>query len=180
MVNLSLRARLLQLIDSLEYDFSRFDIADFTAWVAARRGRPIQVVPMSLPPELFGAWIESDAADYIFYEDEPLHVHTVHILLHELSHILLGHKTVRVCGDLSTTAQAARAPEDAQPSQALNGLFRKVGYADEQEIEAETLSSLIQHRVYQQAGLAALSHIGQGPEMRQFMQGLGMDGGQGG
>ena len=113
-------------------------------------------------------------------EDEPLHVHTVHILLHELSHILLGHKTVHVCGDLITTALPAPAPENAQASQSLNGLFRQVGYADKQEIEAETLSSLIQHRVYQQAGLAALSHAGQGSDMQQFMQGLGMDGGQGG
>ncbi len=180
MVNSSLRARMIQQIEGWGYDFSRFDIAGFTAWVAARRGRPIRVVPMPLPPELFGAWIEGDTADYIFYEDEPLHVHTVHILLHELSHILLGHKTVHVCSDLITTAQPAQASENAQASRSLNGLFRQVGYADEQEIEAETLSSLIQHRVYQQAGLAALSHAGQGSDMQQFMQGLGMDGGQGG
>jgi hypothetical protein len=171
------RDRLVRQLDDWGYDFSRFQIADFVGWVESRRGRPIRVVPMPLPPELFGAWIEGDTADYIFFEDEPLHVHTVHILLHELSHILLGHKTVRVSGELAPVVKPA-ASESGQAHQSLNGLFRQVGYADEQEVEAETLSSLIQHRVYQQAGLAALSHSGRGPEMRQFMQGLGMDGGQ--
>src|SRR5687767_10399000 len=92
----NMRERLSRQLKVWGYDFSRFHISDFVAWVAARRARPIRVIPRPLPPELFGAWIEGDSADYIFYEDEPLHVHTVHILLHELSHILLGHRTVHI------------------------------------------------------------------------------------
>jgi hypothetical protein len=34
---------------------------------------------------------------------------------------------------------------------------------------------LIQQRVYQRAGIAALSHVSDVDAMRQFMQGLGMD-----
>lgn len=175
MANTSLQARLLQQIDSWGYDFSRFDIADFTAWVAARRGRTIQVVPMSLPPELFGAWIESDAADYVFYEDEPLHVHTIHILLHELCHMLLRHKTAHLSGRFLTIHSGAMHGEAADARQALQGLLRQINYTDVQEVEAETLSSLIQQRVFRQAGLAALSQAREEPAMRQFLQGIGMD-----
>ena len=49
---------------------------------------------------------------------------------------------------------------------------------DEQELEAETLSNLIQQRVYRQAGITALSQAGDGLAMRHFMQGLGMDEGK--
>jgi hypothetical protein len=100
----------------------------------------------------------------------------VHIVLHELCHILLGHKTAIVGRDFSRLLQADADASQPTAQQALTGLFRQVSYEDEQEIEAETLSSLIQLRVYQQAGLAALSHTGDGLAMRQFMQGIGMDG----
>jgi hypothetical protein len=170
-----LQERLTRQLDGWGYDFARFQISDFIAWVEARRGRPIRVFPRSLPPEMFGAWIEGDTADYIFYEDEPLHVHTIHILLHELCHILLGHKTVHIGGNLPIAAPTSAEQETLETQQALTGLFRQVSYGDTQELEAETLSSLIQQRVFQQAGLAALSRSGQEPAMRAFLQGLGMD-----
>ncbi len=176
MGEVSVQARVKQQLEGWDYDFSHFSIDDFVAWVALRRKRHIQLVPWSLPPELFGAWIEGEQADYVFYEAEPLHVHTVHIVLHELCHILLGHKTAIVGRDFSRLLQADADASQPTAQQALTGLFRQVSYEDEQEIEAETLSSLIQLRVYQQAGLAALSHTGDGLAMRQFMQGIGMDG----
>ncbi len=171
-----MRERLSRLLDGWGYDFSRFEITDFISWVAGRRSRPIRLVPLPLPPELFGAWIEGEKADYIFYEAEPLHVHTVHILLHELCHILLGHKTAHVWREVSHFLKPGIAFDQPAAQQALTGLFRQVSHTDQQEFEAETLSSLIQQRVYKQAGIAALSHTGQGLAMRQFMQGLGMDG----
>jgi hypothetical protein len=169
------QAKLRSLIDGWDYDFSQFDIAGFTGWVAARRGRPIHVVPRSLPPELFGAWIEGPTADFIFYEDEPLHVHTIHILLHELCHMLLGHKTVHLGNEAALGALSGAVPETNKTQQLLNVLFRQVGYADEQEVEAETLSSLVQQRVFREAGLAALSQVREEPAMRQFLQGIGID-----
>lgn len=175
MVSTLLHERLSRLIDAWGYDFSQFDIADFTGWVAARRGRPIHVIPRSLPPELFGAWIEGPTADFIFYEDEPLHVHTIHILLHELCHMLLGHKTAHLGSEAALRALSGAVPETNETQQLLNGLFRQFGYADEQEVEAETLSSLIQQRVFREAGLAALSQIRQEPAMRQFLLGIGID-----
>lgn len=171
-----LRSRLSRQLDEWDYDFRQFDISTFIDWVQARRGRSIRLVPMTLPPELFGAWLEGERTDYIFYEAEPLHVHSVHIILHELCHILLGHKTANVWRDMTQLLQPGDAIGQLAAQKALNGLFRQASHTDEQETEAETLSSLIQYRVYQQAGIAALSHTGQGLAMREFMQALGMDG----
>jgi len=60
--------------------------------------RTILLIPWSLPREIFGAWI-SDArrpTEYIFYQKDLTPLHRVHVVLHEVSHFLLGHKTVRV------------------------------------------------------------------------------------
>ena len=171
----TLRRYLVEELDEWDYDFSRFAIAEFVAWVEARRGRPIHIVPWRLPPELFCAWIEDDSTEYIFSEDWPLHVHTVHILLHELCHILLGHKTVLAGNELQNVLGEPANPSEAQV--ALRTVLRQSAI-DEQELEAETLSNLIQQRVYRQAGITALSQAGDGLAMRHFMQGLGMDEGK--
>jgi hypothetical protein len=168
----TLQRYLAEELDGWEYDFSRFEISDFIAWVAARHGKPIHLVPWRLPPELFGAWVVNDSADFVFYEAGPLHVHTVHIILHELCHILLGHRTVHAGRELDALLTDRGPRIEAQAT--LRSLLRQSA-TDEQELEAETLSTLIQQRVYQQAGIAALSHVSDVDAMRQFMQGLGMD-----
>jgi hypothetical protein len=89
--------------------------------------------------------------------------------------MLLGHETVHLGNDAAIGSLSGAMTETTETQQLLNGLFRQVGYADEQEVEAETLSSLIQQRVFQQAGLAALSQAREEPAMRQFLQGIGMD-----
>ena len=171
----SLRERLSQVLDGWDYDFSKFIVSDFIVWVESRRGRPILIRAMRLPPNLFGAWFEGDKADHIFYEAEPPDVHTVHNILHELSHMLLGHRTVHISSDLSEQliSSAEFVQSEAQP--ALNGLFRDVHYADEQEDEAETMSSLIQQRVFYEAGLAALTHMSHDAAMQQFVQDMGFN-----
>ncbi|MQS09044.1 hypothetical protein [Streptomyces alkaliphilus] len=41
--------------------------------------------------ELCGLWVELDSADYIFHEASTSPLHRDHIVLHEISHMLLGH-----------------------------------------------------------------------------------------
>jgi hypothetical protein len=171
----SVRERLSRLLDEWDYDFGQFQISDFVAWVETRRGRPIQVRPMSLPPNLFGAWIEGDTADHIFYAAEPPDVHAVHNILHELSHILLGHRTVHISGDLSERLHAGAELDQSDGQPVVNGLFRSIQYEDEQEVEAETLSSLIQQRVFYEAGLVALTHISHDAAMQQFVLDMGFN-----
>src|SRR5579859_1169561 len=168
----TLKKRLNLKLDKCGYDFSKFRLDEFTRWVSDWRGRPIQIVPMNLPPGLFGAWMEGPTMDFVFYDDEPPQTHVTHIILHELSHILLGHRTAHIGNVISDYLQSndsagANAPE------LVSGLLRTVKHSehsDEQEIEAETFSALIQHRVIRQAGISALEHQGSAEGMRQFVR----------
>ncbi len=173
--NESMRDRLNALLDELGYDFSQFSAAGFAAWVARRRQRPIHLVPQEFPPDLDGAWLRGARADFVFYQAGPLQIHSVHILLHEISHILLGHTTAPITDDFARLFGAATQAPAAQLPASVQGLFRSIRYTDLQEVEAETLSSLIQQRVIALAGAAALAEVGQEDGLRHFVEGLGLD-----
>lgn len=175
MPNPTLKERLAAVLDGLGYDFTRFNVWDFAHWLAARRGRPIHLMPMALPPELFGAWIKSQQADYIFYEAASPEVHVVHILLHELSHVLLDHQTLPLDDGLTLLLHYGHNRQAPAAFQQVEALFRNINYTDAQEHEAETLSALIQLRVFRLAGLGALTTPSANPEMRQIIGGLGLD-----
>ena len=170
----TLKKRLNLKLDKCGYNFSEFRLDEFTRWVADWRGRRIQFVPMNLPPGLFGAWIEGPKVDFIFYDDDPPQTHITHIILHELSHILLGHQTAHVGNVISDYLQSNNSAAASAP-EFVTGLLRTVQHNDEQEIEAETLSALIQQRVIRQAGISALEHQGSAEGMRQFVRGMGYD-----
>jgi len=96
-----------------------------------------------MPPGYFGAWI-SDAEDpleYIFFNTNATSpVHQLHIKLHELSHILCGHNTLKVtAADIRQVIQWGGAlPPGAICRSADTG---------PREQEAETLAILISVRV---------------------------------
>lgn len=119
-----------------------FDLDTFVAGVATRRGRPIARYALPLMGGLPGLWIETDTADLVYYEQRTSPLHQQHIVLHELGHILLGHRGVRSVeiGDLTLAELRA---------------LRADHYTRDEEHEAETLATLIGHRVQRaQAGLA--------------------------
>lgn len=85
------------------------------------RNRPIRLVPHPLPvPGPFGAWIATESTDYILYQQETTKVHQDHIILHEVGHIMAGH----------------RSGEPGQP------LWR-TSYDEAREQEAELVASII-------------------------------------
>ncbi len=122
-----------------------FDLDIFIAGIAARRGRPIARYALPLMGGLPGLWLETDTADLLYYEERTSPLHQQHIVLHELGHILLGHRGLRLgqtiaLGDL--TLAELRALRDER-------------YTEEEEYAAETLATLIQHAAQRaQAGLA--------------------------
>jgi len=179
MTEAKVKAHLINILDELGYDFSKFTIDGFAEWIAAWRGRPIEMVRIPLPPDMFGAWIKSERTDYIFYDDGPFRVHSIHILLHELSHVLLNHKTIHVDANVDILLHHYLRSLDTDGSLAtlvtLQGLCRTLKYTDQQELEAETLSSLTQARVFHLAGLDALTQPSQTPVMHAMVEGLGFD-----
>lgn len=119
-----------------------------------------------------------EVTDFIFYDSHSttIPVHLIHILLHEIAHMLLCHQTANVDTEISSLIGTIRDLEKDENQQAILGLFRSNLYSDAQEVEAETLSALIQAKVFRLAGIAALTQIGKGgKDILQFVQGLGFD-----
>lgn len=149
------------ILSGLEYDFAHFTIDGFTDCVAERLGRPIRSVPMLMPPGLFGAWIKGPKAEYILYESPPPFVHSVHIRLHEMSHILLGHRTLEINAQGLACLSSDGAKAAAQSM--IRGAYRS-SYGDKgEECEAEELSYLIQCRVFNLTRSTALAARGDQP-----------------
>jgi len=151
----SVKARMRAMLAEFDFDFTTFTMERFTAWLEARRGRKILFVPRPLPPTLFGAWMAGDDCDYIFYEANTLPIHQVHIQLHEMAHMLCGHPALVI-----NSQQARILLRQAHPSPSLyeSLLLRSIS-PDEMELEAETLTALIQEQVLRHSTLEKLTTV---------------------
>lgn len=134
---------------------SPFDIVKFCEAVAEHRGRPLVVEAVEgvseADGELCGLWIEFDHADYIAHEASTSPLHRDHIVLHEVSHMLLGHtgSTEGPGPDLATLFTGIN------PDTVRNVLGR-ANFSTPQEREAEQLATRI-------AAAVNLRAIGQRP-----------------
>ena len=118
-----------------------FDVHELCARVAARRGRPIRLLPVAGLTGVCGLWIATDTTDLICYERDTTRPHQDHIILHELSHVLCDHYPVTLPGEDRTSALFP----DLDPAM-VRAVLGRAGYAAEEEREAETLASLIRQR----------------------------------
>jgi hypothetical protein len=141
---------------------SPFDIRLFCENVAARRRRPLHVEAVegiSGADELCGLWIELEDSDCIFYESStsPLHCH--HIILHEISHMLLGHSSVN---DVNSGAIFDELFTGIDP-RTVRSVLARANFDDPQEQEAERLANRI-------ARLADLPSVapGRAPELNRL------------
>ncbi len=122
------------------YDFSGFTLPGFIAWVEKERGKAIQMTAWTMPATIFGAWMEAEDIDYIFYYGDAIPLHKAHIQLHELAHMLCGHETIRVTNE-------ALASILMDEFSAANLLLRSTK-SNQEEQEAELLTSLIQEQLH--------------------------------
>lgn len=126
------------LLDQLGFDFSTFTIPNLVTHLEKISGRSIHLIPCQMDNELDGVWMTSKTknSEYIFYDEHaPTHVREF-ILLHELSHLILGHKTIEF--DPADVDQLRRNLI-LFPEQALTRSIRR----EEYEIEAEAMATLI-------------------------------------
>ncbi len=124
-----------------------FDVHAFAEQVAARRGRPIVLHPMLLLGSPFGACVPGSAADYVVYEQDTTPLHRQHIIVHELCHLICGHLAVGAGAPIAF--RSAASPDEPQA-------LPRATYDDDDEQEAEMLTTLILVRVYgAQANTAA-------------------------
>jgi Zn-dependent peptidase ImmA (M78 family) len=109
----------------------RGEVEAFVEELAALRARPITVQAFPTAGRLFGAWLPTGRADYIFLSEQLTGAHRAHVLLHEVGHLLMDHR-VGLQGSLSGVT-----PELAQR------MLARHDYGTEQEHEAELFASLL-------------------------------------
>ncbi|MFI8993218.1 hypothetical protein [Streptomyces sp. NPDC053542] len=86
-----IRRRCKQLVQELALPAAT-DLPGLCEVVARRVGRPVRLAPMSLGGVVSGMTAGTDDGWWVFYERQTSPWHQTHIVLHELSHLLLGHE----------------------------------------------------------------------------------------
>ncbi|WP_228473449.1 ImmA/IrrE family metallo-endopeptidase [Streptomyces calidiresistens] len=123
---------------------SPFDVRSLCDAVAEYRQRPLLLEAVEgvagSENELCGLWVELDHADFIFYEASTSPLHRDHIVLHEIGHILLGHRAVGGDADLDVNLTGLFTGID--PETVRNVLGRS-SFSSRQEREAEQLATRI-------------------------------------
>jgi hypothetical protein len=144
-----LRRRCRWLLNELDIR-PPLDVVELCRRVGESRDKPIRLVPHPIPvPGPFGVWITTDSAEYILYQQETSKAHQCHIVLHELGHILAGHRSDdpsddllgELYPDIGPDALRERYP-DLEP-EAVRRALRRTSYDTEQEREAETVATII-------------------------------------
>jgi hypothetical protein len=130
------RRRCEHLLDAVDLP-EPFDTTTFRDAVAARRGRPIRMVPQERMVGPCGVLVSMQDVDYVFFEATTSRVHRDHIIAHELGHLLCDHVPKDRLGD---DVLRALMP-DLDPTMVRKALAR-TSYDDEEEREAEMIASL--------------------------------------
>jgi hypothetical protein len=134
-----------------------FDAEVFIAALAERRGRPIGVLPVSVPSSApCGLLVTTDRADYILYTADTTGFHRQHILLHEAAHLLCGHDLVA-----PADSAAARLLLPGLSPALVRRVLGRTAYSQPQEQEAELLASLILHRAQLEGARPPLRDLAQ-------------------
>lgn len=117
-----------------------FDLSAFCDSLAAQRGRPLHLhsFNVSATGKLpCGVYLSLGDGDHIFYDARTSPLHSDHIVLHEISHMLLNHAT-----DSGLHEMAARLMPSID-QRTLELVLARTSYTTEHEQEAEFLATLI-------------------------------------
>ncbi len=140
-----LRASCEQRLARLELPH-RFGTEQLREAVGALRGKPIILQP--LPPDApadapCGIRVETPTLDVLFAEKGTSPAHQMHILAHEISHILCDHPGSLSLGD----GMIAALGFNPTLVQRMSG---RTAYTTADEREAEYMATLIRQRVYRE------------------------------
>ena len=141
-----------------EYNFVDFSIPSFCRWASQKRQRPIAMLPRKLAPGVYGVWLRFGDEDLIFYDKQASGIYLTHIQLHELAHILCGHRTTDLLQASSLgyysslidwlTGQSTFLPVEADRH--ISQILLRTHHCREgaDELEAETLTELIMTEIF--------------------------------
>ncbi|MER7167898.1 hypothetical protein ABT336_17745 [Micromonospora sp. NPDC000207] len=119
-----------------------FDLHELCRVLGERRGRPLRLMPISLPMHtVCGMWVPTGDFDAIFYEQDTSALHQMLIIGHEVGHLLAGHRATAV---LDADASRLLLP-DLDP-QLVRRFLGRSNYDADAEREAEMIGSLLLRR----------------------------------
>ena len=120
-----------------------FDFDEFLAALGRQRGKPLRVWEWDMGADggsPCGLYVGTESADYIFVAPAHSELQRRQTVVHELAHMLLGHRRKdglsgvdlsRVLAGLSLSADRVRA------------VMARTSYTTPEEVEAELLASVI-------------------------------------
>ena len=123
-----------------------FNMADFCTRVAQYLVRPLRLHPIQIGSlaGFCGLYVEVNHVDHVYFPTHTSPIHQQHIVLHELAHLLCGHRGSRQTWTMPDGLVGKLFPNlDSRVVRAALGRSR---YADPEEREAETVASLILER----------------------------------
>lgn len=145
--------RIQTVLDGIEYDFNQFSLDGFIKHLEVSRKRTIVQVSYEFNPGLTGLWIPAETADYIFYTRLTHPIHQVHIILHEVAHMVLEHPCKRIDQILPPSlVKSLRLSEAVLTRSVLNPS------SDFEELEAEAFVYIVQQRIVAAKRLSQLTN----------------------
>ncbi|WP_329182008.1 hypothetical protein OG754_39860 (plasmid) [Streptomyces decoyicus] len=83
-----------------------------------------------------GIWLATEHEDFVLYDAQTSPLHQEHIILHEIGHLVCGHRS------MGGEQHLYRRIDFADPA-SIRQVLPRARYSDEQEQEAEMIASLI-------------------------------------
>ncbi|WP_433652044.1 ImmA/IrrE family metallo-endopeptidase [Micromonospora zamorensis] len=121
-----------------------FDVRTLSQSIARRRDRPIVLTALPLSAAgPGGLWLATDSTDYICYEANTSPLHQQHIVLHELGHLLCGHRGAERIDDFAR----GLAPQLSETTMAIMFSRHRQSHPDASEMEAELFAYFVLERV---------------------------------
>jgi hypothetical protein len=130
-----------------------FDLERFIGQLRELRGREIVLTPIDVRPDtvtVCGYCLTLAEWDHVFYAQSRSRLHRTHNAVHELAHLVLGHRSVA-----PLTGPGAAAP--GGPA-LLGPADEPVGYSDRCEDEADAVAAVLLGRWQQNAPRSWVAH----------------------
>jgi hypothetical protein len=156
---IQLRTECLAIVDSLDIPVP-FHLQAFCDRLQERRGRPLSLRPVALPPgSPSGVCVSTQATDYIFFEVSTSSLHQEHIVLHEIGHLLWGHQTAMTGSE--QVLQLLLPSLDPRVVMSMLGRGDCTGITEQQ---AELVATLIMQRAVRRLPSPARPALGEDAE----------------
>lgn len=162
-----------RIIRALDYNFDYFSLEHFVRHIEQVRNRRIVVQGWLFEPTFYAVWVPAKYSDYILFNSALHPVHQTHSVLHELAHMLLGHRCYPLEQFLSEELLQSLRPDTecgCPRTESLKGMDTT------QEAEAELFVFLIQRQVVNARRMNELYSGGSTVEVFQpYADGMGYE-----